>query len=79
MNALIGEGKMAVNTEIDKDYEFFLNSDLSEYSGKWIATIDGVIIASGDRADEVMREAEKKHPDKLISLSKVPTDELLIL
>ncbi len=65
--------------EIDKDYAFYLSSDLKEYAGKWIATVEGRIIASGDRADEVMREAEKKCPDKTIALSKVPTDDLLIL
>jgi len=70
---------MVADVEIDKDYEFFLNIDLSEYSGKWIATVNGEIVASGNRADEVMREAESKHPNELISLSKVPTEELLIL
>jgi hypothetical protein len=71
--------KMAADVEIDKDYAFFLNTDLSEYSGKWIATVNGEIVASGNRADEVMKEAERKHPNALISLSKVPTEELLIL
>ena len=65
--------------EIDKDYEFYLSSDLKEYAGKWIATVEGKIIASGDKADEVMKEAEKKYPNKIIALSKVPTDDLLIL
>ena len=29
--------------EIDKDYAFYLSSDLKEYAGKWIATVDGRI------------------------------------
>ncbi len=41
--------------------------------------MEGKIIASGDKADEVMKEAEKKCPNKIIALSKVPTDDLLIL
>ncbi|EDY36638.1 hypothetical protein ABOONEI_628 [Aciduliprofundum boonei T469] len=63
----------------DKNYEFYINADLSEYAGKWIAIVDGKVVASGDRADIVMREAEKKYPDKEITLAKVPTDDLLIL
>ena len=63
----------------DKNYEFYINADLSEYAGKWIAIVDGKVVASGDRADIVMREAEKKYPDEEIDLAKVPTDDLLIL
>ena len=63
----------------DKNYEFYINADLSEYVGKWIAIVDGKVVASGDRADEVGREAEKKYPDKEITLAKVPTDDILVL
>jgi len=64
--------------DIDRDYEFYLTADLQQYAGKWIATVDGKIVAYGDRADEVMKEAEKKYPDRIIALSKVPRDDLLI-
>ncbi len=63
----------------DKNYEFYINADLSEYAGKWIAIVDGRVVASGDRADEVMRKAEKNYPDKEITLAKVPTDDILVL
>ena len=63
----------------DKNYEFYINADLSEYAGKWIAIVDGKVVASGERADIVMREAEKKYPDKEITLAKVPTDDILVL
>ena len=63
----------------DKNYEFYINADLSEYAGKWIAIVDGKVVASGDRADVVMKEAEKKYPDKEITLAKVPTDDILVL
>ena len=63
----------------DKNYEFYINTALSEYAGKWIAIVDGRVVASGDRADEVMKEAEGKYPDKEITLAKVPTDGILVL
>ena len=63
----------------DKNYEFYINADLSEYAGKWIAIVDGQIVAVGDRADEVGREAERKYPGKKIALAKIPTGDTLIL
>jgi len=65
--------------KVDKNYEFYIKADLSEYAGKWIAIVDGRVVASGDRADEVYREAKRKFPDKVIAIDKVPTDDILIL
>ena len=63
----------------DKNYEFYINADLSEYAGKWIAIVDGKVVASGDRADEVYDEAKREYPDKEVMLAKVPTEDTLIL
>ena len=52
---------------------------LSEYAGKWIAVMDGKVVTSGDRADEVYDEAKRKYPDKEVMLAKVPTADTLIL
>ncbi|EDY35090.1 hypothetical protein ABOONEI_2632 [Aciduliprofundum boonei T469] len=62
----------------DKNYEFYINADLSEYAGKWIAIVDGKVVASGEDPEEVYMEAEKKG-GKEISLAYVPTNDLLIL
>ena len=70
---------MADMAKVDKNYEFYINADLSEYAGKWIAIVDGKVVASGDRADEVYKEAKRKFPDKIIAIDKVPTDDILIL
>ncbi len=63
----------------DKNYEFYINADLSEYAGKWIAIVDGKVVASGDNPEEVYTGALKTAGDKEISLAFVPSDELLIL
>ncbi len=63
----------------DKNYEFYINTDLSEYAGKWIAIVDGKVVASGDRADEVYRKAKERYPDKIIAIDMVPSDEMLVL
>ena len=63
----------------DKNYEFYINADLSEYAGKWIAIVDGKVVASGENPEEVYMDALKIAEDKEISLAFVPGDELLIL
>lgn len=63
----------------DKNYEFYINADLSEYAGKWIAIVDGKVAASGERADVVYDQAKKIYPDKEVMLAKVPTEDTLIL
>ncbi len=63
----------------DVNYEFYINADLSEYAGKWIAIVDGKVVATGDRADVVYDQAKKRYPDKEVMLAKVPTDDTLIL
>jgi len=66
-------------SEIDRDYSFFLNSDLSEYASKWIAIVDGAIAAVGDRADEVYQKAREKYPGRKISVDRVPGMEVMVL
>ena len=63
----------------DKNYEFYINADLSEYAGKWIAIVEGKVMASGDNPEDVYMEASKVAGNKEISLAFVPEDELLIL
>jgi hypothetical protein len=45
----------------NKNYEFYINYDLRQYSGKWIAIINGKIAAEGDRADTVISMVKKKY------------------
>lgn len=62
-----------------KNYEFYINSNLNEYAGKWIAIIDKKIVAIGERADDVINKVKTKHPAKKYLLSKVPEPGLLVL
>ena len=44
--------------------------------GKWIAIVDGRVVASGERADEVYEEAKRKYPNKTIAIDKVLVGEI---
>jgi hypothetical protein len=63
----------------DKSYQFFINHDLAEYAGKWVAIVDEEVVASGDNAKVVQEAALRKYPDRLPLLAKIPKDEILVL
>lgn len=63
----------------DKSYEFYINNDLAEYSGKWVAIIDEEVVANGDNAKIVLEKAVKKYPERMPLLAKIPKQEILIL
>lgn len=63
---------------MESNYEVYLKTDLGKYSGKWIAICDKGVIAIGDNAKEVYKEAKSKFPEKKIMLAKIPEDESMI-
>ena len=62
-----------------KDYEWFVKTDLSDYEGEWVATLDQKVVAHGNDAEVVYKEAKAKYPEKKPSLAKIPTGDTLIL
>ncbi|MFZ2455214.1 MAG: DUF5678 domain-containing protein [Candidatus Altiarchaeia archaeon] len=64
---------------MDKNYSFVMSAPLKEYTDKWIAVVDGKIVASGLNAKSVYNEAKKKHPAKELLMDKVYGDKCLIV
>lgn len=64
---------------MSKNYEWYIEADVSKYAGKWIAIVDQKVVANGEDAKKVYYEAKKKYPQKRPSLAKVPTKDLLVL
>ncbi len=62
-----------------KEFEFYVKSDLSKYSGKYVAIVGDKVVSSGENAKEVWEQAKKKFPDKTSSLAKIPKEETLVL
>jgi hypothetical protein len=63
-------GKMS---NIDADYEWVNNQNLSKFRGKWIAVHNKRILSSGEYADDVAKEAKKKTKESVF-LVKVPLE-----
>lgn len=53
------------------NYEWFLQQDLKEYAGKWVAVIDNKVVASEKDVDTLMTEVKTKYPKKTPLITKV--------
>ena len=69
---------MCVITMENRDYEWFVKTDLREYAGEWVATLYQKVVAHGNYAEIVYKEAREKYPTKNPSLAKIPTWDTLI-
>ena len=49
-----------------------------KYPGKHLAIVEDKVVAVGDNALVVFKEAKAKFPDKKISMVYIPTDEELV-
>ena len=52
---------------------------LGKFRGKWVAVLHGAVIASGDRAIEVLRRVDLEFPTEKPSVYRVPSDEVMLL
>lgn len=53
--------------------------EMRKYAGQCVAVMDGKVVASGKNLYQKIEELEKKHPDKKILITYIPTEDLLIL
>ena len=60
------------------NYEWFLEKDLSEFAGKWVAIIDKKVVDSSQNVNELIKEVKNKYPNKRPFITKV-RDKLSIL
>lgn len=52
---------------------------LGKFRGKWVAVLHGAVVASGDRAIEVLRRIDMEFPTEKPSVYRVPSDEVMLL
>jgi hypothetical protein len=55
------------------------HEEMRKYAGQYVAIMEGKVVASGKNLYQKIEELEKKHPDKKILVTYVPTEDLLIL
>ena len=52
---------------------------MRKYAGQYVAIMNGKVVASGKNLYKKIEELEKKHSDKKILVTYIPTEDLLIL
>lgn len=63
---------------MDKNYQFFMKTNIDSYIGKWIAVCNEKIVAHGKDAKKVFKEAKEKCPKERPLLTRVPDKETMI-
>jgi dihydroxyacetone kinase-like predicted kinase len=57
---------------INKNFDFFLEKDFSEYDqGDWVAIYNNKIVSHGKKLEKVVKEAKKHSSMKNILITKV--------
>ena len=60
------------------NYQFYLQADLQQYAGEWVAIADEKIVAHGKSSKQVAQAAQAGYPGKPLLLSFVPGNEAMI-
>jgi hypothetical protein len=55
------------------------HEEMRKYAGQYVAVMDGKVVASGKNLYKKIEKLEKKHPEKKIIVTYIPTEDLLIL
>ena len=60
------------------NYQYFMDADVSNYIGEWIAVCEDRIIAHGRNLKKVVEDAKKNSNGKKFLLAKIPSEETMI-
>ena len=65
-------------TTLETNYQFFMESDVSQYIGEWIAIVDEKVIAHGRSIKEVAEKSKSLAKGKKALFARVPDKESMI-
>ena len=65
-------------TLIEKNYEYFLATDVKQFIGEWVIICEGNIVAHGRDVKRAFKEAMLKYPGKRLMVARVPDKETMI-
>ena len=64
---------------LDKDYEYFIKTDLDKYEGKYIAIHDGKVQTCGTSLREVYEFMKTRYPDIIPFITQVQSGQAMVL
>ena len=63
---------------MDKNYSFFMETNVDHLIGQWVAICHQKIVSHGKDVKKVFREAKKKCPKERPLLTRIPDKETMI-
>jgi len=67
-----------VTNQLEQNYQFFMDSDVGQYSDEWIVIVNGVVVAHSMKLADMLAMIKQKYSDKKPLLYKVPGKESMI-
>lgn len=67
-----------VKTMQEINYQYYMDADLSEFSGEWIAICEDKIIAHGKDIKIVVEHANRVSGGRKFLLARAPSEETMI-
>jgi hypothetical protein len=64
--------------QLKQNYDFFIETNLQEYEGEWVAICENKIVAHGKDIRRVFEDARKICPNSKPLLSKIPSKATMI-
>jgi len=64
---------------MNANYDYFMNLDVSSYVGQWVAICDQEVVAHSRSFKDVYSQAKEKCGKSKPFIAMVPTDETMIL
>jgi orotate phosphoribosyltransferase-like protein len=61
------------------NFNFFLKTDLHEFSGKWVVIVDNEVVESGENIKKMLEDVNKKYPKSKPLVAKIPKEEYYII
>jgi hypothetical protein len=59
--------------------QLFLNVESEVPVGVWFAIVNKKVVATGDNAKEVYRQAKQKFPEEEIFIGRLPPNQVMLL
>lgn len=64
---------------MSENFEAFMELDESQYINEYVVIVKGKMVAHGDDAEKLLKEARKQFPEEIPLIAKIPSEEALVL
>jgi orotate phosphoribosyltransferase-like protein len=64
---------------MNSNFDFFLKTDLHQFSGKWVVIVNNKVVESGEDIKKMLEEVNKKYHKAKPLVAKIPKEEYYII